>query len=57
MTVGGIGEAGRDYGQDKVREGETRNWSRSRSGPPGTGREGALEYERYIAIRVHGWTR
>ena len=48
--VGGIGAAGRDYVQDKVREGETRYWSRSRSGPPGTGRESALGYKRYIAM-------
>ena len=31
------------YVQDKVR--------------PGTGREGALGYERYFAIRVQGWTQ
>ena len=40
---------GRDYVQDKVREGETGNPSRSQPGLPGTGREGALGYERYIA--------
>ena len=37
------------YVQDKVREGETGNPSRSQPGLPGTGREGALGYERYIA--------
>ena len=39
----------RDYVQDKVREGETGNPSRSQPGLPGTGREGALGYVRYIA--------
>ena len=39
----------RDYAQDKVREGETGNPSRSQPGLPGTGREGALGYVRYIA--------
>ena len=40
---------GARYVQDKVREGETGNPSRSQPGLPGTGREGALGYERYAA--------
>ena len=50
MWGSNVGAASRrDYVQDKVREGETGNPSRSQPGLPGTGREGTLGYERYIA--------
>ena len=39
-----------EYVQDKVREGGTVKRSRSQPGLPGTGREGALGYERYFAM-------
>ena len=43
MSLWNVGAASRrDYAQDKVREGETGNPSRSQPGLPGTGREGSL---------------